>query len=124
LTISPSRTGRALIGFLIQILLVACGALVPFAAMLIAVRFQVFSYSWHHGLNVFWTLSDLASSRISGDNGIVLAGLPFLALLMFAVNLILCSRDVLLVRVELPARIREEIGRSVEPAPSVPDPFS
>lgn len=124
LTIPRNKPGRTLIAFSIQVLLVACGALIPFTSMLIARRFQVFNYSWHHGLNVFWTMSDLAYNEISGDNGIVLAGLPLLALLLFAMNLLLCSRDVLLVRAELPPRVREEIERNAEPAPPPPDPFA
>lgn len=124
LTISTRIPSRALLGFLIQFLLVACLIALPFLGMLIANRFQTFNYTWHQGLNVFWTLIELASKQLGGDNGVVLTGLPLLALLVFALNLLLCGRDVMMVRVELPARIRRETEESKRPTASPVDPFA
>jgi hypothetical protein len=117
---------RVLIGLVIQLLLLVFGAMTAFFIALIASGFRDLDYSWIQVFNVMWTASDLASNGITNDNMPGLTVLSLLGLIVFVVNLLLCGRDVLLVRVGLPPRVKEEMGipdNLAVPEPA-PDPFS
>jgi ABC-type transport system involved in multi-copper enzyme maturation permease subunit len=116
-------TGRMVIGLLVQVLVVGAGVTLPFLVALIGSGFRPFNYSWHQFLNIPWTLIEMERTGI----GSVVPSMILLALCalpVFGLNLILCGRDVLLVRMNLPQRLQQEINE-LAPSPAVvPDPFA
>lgn len=117
-------SGRMIVGFLVQIIVVAAGAALPFLITTFTNRFQPFNYGWHQFLNIPWTLTEMDGPGI-GTVAPAVVLLALCALAVFGLNLVLCGRDVLLVRINLPQRVQQEIN---ELAPSrtvaVPDPFA
>lgn len=121
-----SRTvvARVLVGLLIQAFLIGVGTLLPLAVVLFLNDFQEFYYDWHQALNPFWTISDIGQHGITNDNMATLVLLPLLGILVFGLNLLLSGRDVLLIRIELPPRLEQEMKSRVPDQPPTPDPFA
>ncbi len=115
---------RVIVAFVIQVVLVAAGTLGSYTIASIANRFLPFEYGWHQMLNIIWTLMDVASTGISMDNSPTLLLMPLLALGVFVLNLVLCGRDVLLVRVGLPPKLQEELNSKSIEVHVEPDPFA
>jgi hypothetical protein len=114
---------RVLLGLLIQFFLIAFGALFPMAFMLFLTGFRELDYGWHQALNPFWTLSDISSYGITNDNATSLILLPLLAIPVFGLNLWLCGRDVLLIRIGLPPKLEEELRAKAQTSLPTDDPF-
>lgn len=121
--IPKSISGRMIIGFLVQVIAVMIGGLLPLFFASAINQFREPDYGWHQFLNLVWTLEQLQSSGI----GMVAQSIVLLALFafpIFGLNLILCGREVRLVRVHLPRRLQQEIQAN-QPAPlPIPDPFA
>jgi hypothetical protein len=115
--------GRMLIGLLLQGILISLGVLIPFLIMLLVTGFREFPYDWHQFSNLFWTFSLL--ERSSGASiGSSLLLLVLCAVGVFGLNLLLCGRDVLLIRTRLPNRLQEELNKDQIVPPAAPDPFA
>ncbi|MFO1065838.1 MAG: hypothetical protein U0892_18400 [Pirellulales bacterium] len=94
----------------------------PYVLVSYSVDFNTFAYGPHQMFNVPWTIERLLES----DWSAVKASLILLALasmLIFGLNLMLSARDVMLLRIEAPERVKRE---TVTPAVSqpTPDPFA
>ena len=123
LMVPRAVAARVMVGLLIQLFLVATGSLLPIAILMFMTRFQQFSYGWHQAMNPFWTIADIGEYGITSDNTLSMVLLPLLAAVIFGLNLVLCGRDVMFIRIEVPHRLEEEKAQTAEP-PQVPDPFS
>lgn len=94
--------------------------------------YREFDYGWHQALNIWWTadvaLNDLplrnSVNIFSSEIGLSIALVTLCAISIFGLNLSLCTRDVLLVRVAQPPRVLEEIGLASTTPPEQVDPFS
>lgn len=85
--------------------------------------YRDFDYAWHQAFNIFWTYNE-ADSMFSLDIGASMLIVTLCAIVVFGLNLIFCTRDVMLVRVVVPPRIRQDDSLN-QPTPSIPaDPFA
>ncbi|MFK7736387.1 MAG: ABC transporter permease [Pirellulaceae bacterium] len=89
-------------------------------------------YDWHQAFNIPWTVTEVnrngiaaTLSNFSGSLGRGFMLLTLCAVGVFGLNLLLCTRDILLVRVAEPPRVREDKGLSpTETTPKAADPFA
>ncbi len=117
LMVSRTVSGRMVIGFLIQAISVLAGMAIPYLLVTMATGFQYPDYGWHQFTNIAWTMDELTARGITAVLPAIIV-LALFALPIFGLNLFLCGRDVLLVRIHLPGRIQKETQ-----AP-IPDPFA
>ncbi|MEM7476885.1 MAG: hypothetical protein AAF483_18020 [Planctomycetota bacterium] len=131
----PKSTPTRMLGSLtFTIVMLVFGHLLPLLIMSIAQNFRDIDYKWHQFSNVIWTVvqaqDELAGSNViqidpfSQDIGVSLVIVTLCAALIFGLNLLLSTRDVLLVRISAPPRVREEVGAEETPEPSPEDPFA
>jgi hypothetical protein len=85
--------------------------------------FRSFDYGWHQFLFVSWTISELDSGGFSSVNARALVLLAALSGIVFLINLLMCGRDVLLLRVELPPRVQQELAAKRTPEAPVESAF-
>jgi hypothetical protein len=85
--------------------------------------YREFDYAWHQAFNIVWSTSE-AIDQVSLDIGASLVILTLCAIGVFGLNLVLCTRDVMLVRVALPPRVREEDGSNEPKKADSTDPFA
>ncbi|MCA9193253.1 MAG: hypothetical protein KDB03_15890 [Planctomycetales bacterium] len=113
--------GRQVISFMIQFIFMGLCHLIPAVILLYLNNYREFDYDWHQAFNIIWTLNILFSSVTSQTSAsFYIVGLC--ALGVFGFNLILATRDVMLVRSQQPPRIREEEAASEVVVPV--DPFA
>ena len=100
----PSRMVGA-VAMMVAILLLS--HLVPLFLVYYANDYREFAYDWHQALNIIWTVREIVDNN-SVDLGAGMVIITLCAIGVFGLNLLLCTRDVMLVRVGLPPRVREE----------------
>jgi hypothetical protein len=115
MTVPRHVVGRPFLGLLMQAFLFALVPLLPYLVLLSLNDFRSFSYGWHQFLFVTWTISELDSGGFTGVNAGALVLLAALSGIVFLINLLMCGRDVLLLRVELPPRIQQEVAAARTP---------
>lgn len=104
------------------VVLLIVGHLVPLLAVFYFNDYREFDYAWHQTFNIFWTLVNLSQVNLSDM-------LPSAVLLtasglgVFGINLMNCSRDIMLVRVAVPERLTDD-GEQEEVAKPPIDPFA
>lgn len=97
--------------------------LLPILAVYYANDYREPTYGIHQTFNIFWTTYEIADGR-GVAMGEVLTLLTLCAVGVFGLNLLLCTRDVMLVRVAAPPRVaKEKTPRKVAPAEPI-DPFA
>ncbi len=115
----PSRMVGA-VAMMAAILLLS--HLVPLFVAYFANDYREFPYDWHQALNIIWTVREIFDNS-SVDLGASMKIITLSAIGIFGLNLLLCTRDVMLVRVGLPPRVREEeLDQQPTPPPAI-DPF-
>ena len=108
LLISGGRKNNVILSSVIVIFLVLAGTLAPILISFWANSFSEPTYEFYTVSNPFWTLV-----RIWDNDTVPVAGsllLCGIAAVIFLINLQIVSRDVMLVRVVAPPRVREEVG--------------
>lgn len=96
--------------------------LVPMFLVYYANDYREFDYDWHQAFNIIWTVREVVVNN-SVDLGASMVIITLCAIAVFGLNLLLCTRDVMLVRVGPPPRVREEeLAKQPTPAPVI-DPF-
>lgn len=83
--------------------------------------YREFDYNWHQAFNIFWTTVE-ASDGLSVEVELSMGILTLASIAIFGLNLILSTRDVMLVRIAEPPRVREE-NRVTTVVPA-PNPFA
>jgi hypothetical protein len=114
------------------IVMLATVHLVPLLAVYYLNDFRNPDYDWHQAFNIPWTVNEVTRmglgatlSNFSGNLGRGFMLLTLCAVGVFGLNLFLCTKDILLVRVAEPTRVREDKGLSPTDAPpKVDDPFA
>ncbi len=104
--------GRLVLSFTMSIVLVVLAVVFTCSINLAANDYQTLSFDWYCFPNLFWTLGELFPDR-AGNWGtpeefgaliaLVLSTLPVVLL-----NIILTAKDVVLLRIETPERVRAE----------------
>ncbi len=81
--------------------------------------YREFDYDWHQAANIFWTCGE-ASTQMSISVEISLVLLTLAALTFFGLNLMVSTRDVMLVRIDVPERVKSETQLAqAKPAPDI-----
>ena len=123
LAIPKTVSGRMVMGFLLQAILVLAGVAVPMIVISLLNGFRQPDYGWHQFPNIVWTIGEVSSTGIASVAPSFLL-LALFAIPIFGLNLLLCGRDVLLVRIHVPGRLKEEIQANQPEPPATPDPFA
>ncbi len=95
--------------------------LIPLFFVYYANDYREFPYGWHQAFNIFWSTAE-ALDNVSPNIGGSIVIVTLCAIAVFGLNLVLCTRDVMLVRVAVPPRVREE-GMVGQAAPAPTNPF-
>ncbi|MGN6134837.1 MAG: ABC transporter permease [Aureliella sp.] len=110
----------ASVALLIVLLLVI--QLVPYFLVLYWNDFTTVAYAWHQTFNIYMTMEAVVDGIWTGFLGNLIA-LALAALAVFGLNLMLSTRDVMIVRMVAPQRVQQELAvASAEPPASI-DPF-
>lgn len=115
--------GRMLGSVAMLAVLLIMAHLLPLLAVYYWNDYREFDYGWHQAFNIFWSTSEAIDS-FSLDIGASMAVVTLCAIAIFGLNLVLCTRDVMLVRVALPPRVREEVSLEEGGVPQPADPFA
>jgi hypothetical protein len=113
--------------------------LLPLLVVFYLNDYREFDYGWHQAFNIVWSVDEAvnngainpATLAFSTQIGASMVIVTLCAIGVFGSNLVMCTRDVLLVRVAAPPRVREEqvsskAGKSgkAESEPHPVDPFA
>lgn len=117
--------GRMMIALVLMACVLIVAHLLPLFVVYYANDYREFPYAWHQAFNIFWTIDEVGDfNSISLDIGPSLVIVTLCAVAIFGLNLLFCTRDVMLLRVIAPPRVREE-EMSNTPVTTVPaDPFA
>jgi len=83
--------------------------------------YREFDYDWHQAFNIIWTCSE-ASEGLSFPVELSMGILTLASIAIFGLNLVLSTRDVMLVRIAEPPRVRAE--NRVATVVHTPNPFA
>jgi hypothetical protein len=83
--------------------------------------YREFDYGWHQAFNIIWTCSE-ATEGLSVPLEISMVILTLASIAIFGLNLVLSTRDVMLVRIAEPPRVRDE--NRVPTVIQAPNPFA
>ncbi len=83
--------------------------------------YREFAYDWHQAFNIVWTC-DEASNGLALPVEVSIGILTLASIAIFGLNLVLSTRDVMLVRIAEPPRVQAEKKVAVEIR--MPDPFA
>ncbi len=97
--------------------------LVPWVLVYYYNDYREFPYGWHQAFNIYLTVTEV-NVQLSLDIGASILIVTLCAIGIFGLNLLMCSRDVMLVRVALPPRVREEEHPDDSSPPTPVDPFA
>ncbi|MEZ6133357.1 MAG: hypothetical protein R3C53_00465 [Pirellulaceae bacterium] len=123
LGLGKSLPARMLSSVAMLVVILLFSHLVPWMLVFILNDYRDFPYAAHQAFNIYLSVEE-ANDRLSIDIGLSILIVTLCASGIFGLNLLLCTRDIMLVRVALPPRLREEDGLD-KPAPTAPiDPFA
>ena len=112
---------RQLLSVVVCLLLLGVFHVMPLIGAFFWYGFQSVEYGAIHAFNILWTLAETWDGR--SDRGIVALGvMGGASILVFLLNLVMSTRDVMLVRISTPPRVREEEEGVV--TAQVVDPFA
>jgi hypothetical protein len=94
--------------------------LVPWVSVFLMNDYREYPYDWHQAMNIFWTCTE-AFDGMTGPLEFSMVMLTILAISVFGLNLILCTRDVMVVRVAEPPRV---LAETKVVTPVAKDPFA
>jgi hypothetical protein len=115
LVLGKFLTSRLVGSVAITIVLILFGAMGPMFYSYWQNNFRMAVYEFYLFPNIFWTISYIDDSLKTG----ALYWLSIVAAIVFQANLLFLTRDVMLVRVEAPPRVRQERN---EPTPETDAP--
>ncbi len=105
------------------IVLLVLAHLLPLLFVYYMNDYREFDYGWHQAFNIVWSTTE-AVENLSLDIGASIVIVTLCAIAVFGLNLLLSTRDVMLVRVAQPPRVRDEVGAETQAAASPADPFA
>lgn len=129
----PSSLPAKMVGsFALMAVILLFAHLVPLLVVFYLNGYREFDYGWHQAFNIFWTTNEALrnSFRSTAFQGVpsqirtTMIIVTLSAIGVFGLNLLMCTRDVLLVRVAEPKRVREDKGLEDDTDKSTEDPFA
>ena len=107
--------GRLIISFALTLVMIVMAVIVTCTLSLAANDYQTLTFDWYCFPNFFWTLAELFPDRSSSWSKPEEVG-AFIALLLSSltvalVNILFTAKDVVLLRIETPERVKEERNR-------------
>jgi ABC-type transport system involved in cytochrome c biogenesis permease component len=114
LVFRKSRESRLLLSFAMLFVIVIVAMFLSLMMSLIAGDFRDMDYEWFCFINPVWTLGEFSDGMInsamfnSGAIAIAWLALSVSATIVFVINALLTSRDVMISRIETPARVLAE----------------
>ncbi len=120
LMIGKFLTSRMVGSVAITLLLILFGAMLPMFYSYWQNNFRMAVYEFYLFPNMFWTLSYIDDSLKTG----ALYWLGLSAVIVFQANLLFLTRDVMLVRVEAPPRVRQERNEKMAETETPVDPLA
>ena len=124
--IPKSMQNRMLTSFAILAVMLIAFQAGPWVLAYYLNDYRNYAYDWHQAFNIVWTLEELDNYGISASN-IQLSAviLTLTSIGVLGLNLLLCTRDVLMVRVSEPPRVKEDkVSSKTEDEAPRPDPFA
>jgi hypothetical protein len=109
LALAPYFSARMLGALAMFVVVLLLAHLVPWMLAFVMNDYREFPYAWHQAFNIVLTVLE-ANDRLSLDIGAAIFIVTLCASGIFGLNLLLSTRDIMLVRVALPPRVREEEG--------------
>jgi hypothetical protein len=103
---------RMIVSVCLMAILVGAGSFFTLLFSYMANDFSEPSYEWYSILNVIWTYTDF--NQVPEASFLCLA---FLSVVIFAINLQSLTRDIVLVRIQVPAKVKKERKLEIEPGP-------
>jgi len=123
LAVPRQQPARMVAAVAMMAAVLALSHLLPLFLIYYANDYREFNYGWHQTFNIVWTLDEIANTNtLALGSNIIL--LTLCAIGVFGLNLVLCTRDVMLIRVALPPRVREDEQASQPEAKHPLDPFA
>ncbi len=123
LMLPKDLAGRMIGAFALLAVMLLMVHLVPLFLVYYMNDYRDPEYGIHQTFNIFWTVGLIGDRQIDSVSGGPLVLLTLSAIMVFGLNLAMCTRDVMLVRVGMPPRIADdEQGEPVQAA--APDPFA
>lgn len=115
--------GRMVASVALMVVTLVFAHLIPLFLVYYFNDYRQFDYGWHQAFNIIWSTNE-AMDSVSLDIGASIVIVTLFAIGIFGLNLLLSTKDVMLVRVAQPPRVREEESID-EPAeePEAPNPF-
>ncbi len=113
---------RMLGAFALMIVILLMAHLIPWMLAFYLNDYREFDFAWHQSFNIYLTIFEV-NHRFSLDLGATFVIVTLCASAIFGLNLVQCTRDIMLVRVALPPRVREEQDANQETLEPV-DPFA
>lgn len=107
----------------LMLFLLLTAHLVPLLAVFYMNDYREFDYGWHQAFNIMWSVAEVLDNATL-DIGASIVIITLCAIGVFGLNLVLSTRDVMLVRVAQPPRVREDEGDEPEEKPVLADPFA
>lgn len=116
LAVPKYMPARMMGSFALLAVIVLFAHLIPLVLVYYLNDYRDFDYDWHQAFNIFWSISEALDNVSLGDSifafssqiGVSIVILTLCAITVFGLNLMLCTRDVLLVRVAIPPRVRSD----------------
>lgn len=122
LVVAPYFSARMLGAGAMFVVVVMLAHLVPWMLVFVMNDYREFPYAWHQAFNIFLSVWE-ANERLSLDIGATILIVTLCAAGVFGLNLLLSTRDIMLVRVALPPRVREDVGTSQAESTAPINPF-
>lgn len=132
LAVPKTMPARMLASVALLSVILVFSHLLPLVVVYYLNDYRDFAYGWHQAFNIFWSINEAldnltlnrSMNAFSSEIGLSIVLITLCAISIFGLNLLLCTRDVLLVRVAQPPRVQEDEGRDQSgQAPSI-DPFA
>jgi len=104
--------GRLVLSFTMTIVVIVMAVVITCSINLAANDYQLLSFDWYCFPNLFWTLAELFPDRNgawgSPEELFAVIALLVTTLPVVFVNVLLTAKDVVLLRIETPERVKEE----------------
>jgi hypothetical protein len=121
LAVAKHMPARMLGSFALMTVLLLTLQLGPLLLAFALNDYREFDYEWHQAFNIIWTCNE-ATDGLSFPVEVSMGILTLASIAIFGLNLVLSTRDVMLVRIAEPPRVQAE--NRVESVVQAPNPFA
>lgn len=123
LAVSRQVPARMIGSVALTIVILLLAHLLPLLTVFYLNDYRDFDYGWHQAFNIVWSVNEAVES-LSLDIGVSIVIVTLCAIGIFGLNLVLSTRDVMMVRVAQPPRVREDDGSTGVSEKVTIDPFA